>query len=531
MTMTTTCSPDSDRTHWPEFVGSWPRLKGRQAPEFEWKTPGDESEGDRCARLGARVGMRCMPWQWMILRAVLSLQDPNEWGERLWTHRDVVIECPRQNGKTLIVVLRIIFGMLVLGEKIAYTAQEWETAKDVYGRVLDVIERVPSLKKRLKGTPTTTGNRGLIKLGRGEAKFGPRTDKFGRGLTEVDLLIMDEGYDLTAQQEASLTGATRASKNPQIWYVSTAPVASVHPNCRIFSGMRKLGLQRTADLYCVLYEAPEGTELGDVAAYRLVHPSLGVVGDERELETKRRKARTVEQRAIFMADYLGIGEYPPDEDEMGSPFDAVWSDMVNLDPQLAGTRTIAVHRSRNRQVWAIVAAQMTADGRKHIEVGPVRVGRHTEIAEYLVTKVTEWNPGALVIDRRNSANVLEPLLVAAGIEPLMSGTADMAHACTGFLDAALAGHLSHSDQQILNDAVASAAMRELPGGDFAWLEDDNGIAIPLVGASLAHWALLRLAGTQTGPAPTPAYDRYEQRAGSRPAAAHFEHFDVMTANF
>lgn len=525
----TTCSTDSDVTQWPDFVGAWPRLIGRQEPEFESKFAGDESEGDRCARLGARIGMRCMPWQWWILRAVLSLQDPNEWGARLWTHRDVVIECPRQNGKTLIVVLRIIFGMLVLGEKIAYTAQEWETAKDVYNRVVDVIDRVPSLKRRLRAKPTSAGNRGFIQLGNGEAKFGPRTDKFGRGITEIDLLIMDEGYDLTAQQEMSLTGATRAAKNPhgpQVWYVSTAPVASVHPNCRIFSGMRKLGLKKVADLYCVLYEAPAGTQMGEVDAYRLVHPSLGVVGDERELEAKRRKARTADQQAIFKADYLGIGDYPPDDDEIGSPFDPVWSGMVNLEPRLAGVRTLAVVRSRNRQVWSIVAAQMTADGRKHIEVGPVRTGRHTEIAEYLVTKVAEWNPGALVIDRRNSANVLEPLLIEAGIEPLMSGTADMAHACGGLLDDALAGNLSHSDQQILNDAVASAAMRELPGGDFAWLEDDNGIAIPLVGASLAHWALLRLAGTVAGPPPTPAYDRHELRAG-----AGIEHFDVMTANF
>ncbi len=523
--MTTTCSPDSDRTHWPEFVGSWPRLKGRQAPEFEWKTPGDESEGDRCARLGARVGMRCMPWQWMILRAVLSLQDPNEWGERLWTHRDVVIECPRQNGKTLIVVLRIIFGMLVLGEKIAYTAQEWETAKDVYGRVLDVIERVPSLKKRLKGTPTTAGNRGLIKLGRGEAKFGPRTDKFGRGLTEVDLLIMDEGYDLTAQQEASLTGATRASKNPQIWYVSTAPVASVHPNCRIFSGMRKLGLQRTADLYCVLYEAPEGTELGDVAAYRLVHPSLGVVGDERELETKRRKARTVEQRAIFMADYLGIGEYPPDEDEIGSPIPQ-WGEMRNADARLTGARTIAVRQSRDKRRWSIVAAQTTAEGRIHVEVGPLRSGTHTEVAEYLVTKVTEWNPVALVLDRKNGAIVLEPLLITAGIEPVVMGTGDMALSFNGFYSDAMAGLLSHSDQPILNDAVESASLKELPGGDSIWAEDEAGVAIPLVGASMAHWALRKYGAKARKPAARP------RTGAAHPEARSQDHeFDAMTAAF
>ncbi|YCU47981.1 terminase [Mycobacteroides abscessus] len=529
--MTTTCLPVSDPAlrQWPEFIGLWPRLKGSQRPRFESRHPGDESWGDRAARLGSRIGVRCMPWQWLTLRAVLSLQEPNEWGDRVWTHRDVCIECPRQNGKTLIVVLRIIFGMLVLGEKIAYTAQEWETAKDVFGRCVDVIERIPSLKKRLRSEPTSAGNRGLIKLGNGEAKFGPRTAKFGRGLTEVDLLILDEAYDLTAQAEASLTGATRASTKatgPQIWYVSTPPVASVHPNCQILTGMHNLGHKRSPDLYYALYAVPEGTELGNVDAYRLAHPSLGVVGDEHELEAKRRKARTAEQRAIFTADYLGIGDYPPDEDEVGSPIPN-WSDMANAEAKLTGARTIAVRRSWNRQVWSISAAQMAQDGNIHVEVAPLRTGTHSQIAEYLVAKVTAWNPVALVIDRKNTAQVLEPLLIAAGIEPLMIGTSEIAQSCSGFLADADAVRLSHSDQTVLNDEVATASMRELPGGDFVWTEEPNGAGMPLMNVSMAHWAL-RKYGTK---APAKTVAARTGAAREHQSHRHSADFDAMSAAF
>jgi hypothetical protein len=230
----------------------------------------------------------------------------------------------------------------------------------------------------------------------------------------------------------------------------------------------------------------------EVEAWALAQPSYGVATNEREIRSKLQKAKTVEQKAIFDADYLGWGDYPPDESDVGSPIpETVWADMRNPGVELAGARTIAVHRSRNRRVWSIVAAQWSSDGRVHVEVGPSRSGHHTEIAEYLVTKVADWNPSALAIDRRNSAAVLEPLLIEAGIEPSMMGTPDIAHASSGFLDAALAGMLSHSDQEIFNDAVVSATMRELPGGDFAWAEDDGGVAGPLVGASQAHWALLK----------------------------------------
>lgn len=519
---------------WPEFVGSWPRLKGRQFPEFESRFDGDESEGDRCARFGARIGLRCMPWEWLTLRAMLSLQPANEWGERVWTHRDVCVECTRQQGKTLLIVLRILFGMFVLREKrIIYTAQRWSTAYDVFKRVCAVIDRVPSLKRRLADKPSKAGNRGVIRLSNGcEVEFGPRSQDFGRGYTEIDLLIVDEAYDVDPGEEANLTGAQSAAKNPQTIYISTPPVIAKHPKCHTLANLHRMGRRGAPDLYYALYAAPRDIDREDPAAWALAQPSFGVATNEREIRSKLHKAKTVEQRAIFDADYLGWGDYPPDEDEIGSPIpDEVWeAQKVERDPagwpqvRLTGARVLAVHRSRNRKVWAILAAQFTADGRVHIEQAPLTLGSHTEVAEYLVTKVTEWNPAALVIDRRNGAQVLEQLLLDAGIEPVMSNTSDMAAACSGMLDDALGLRLSHSDQALLNDAVVSAQMRELPGGDFAWLEDDAGVAIPLVGASLARWGLVKFGPKRKGMPARPV-------TAAKPGGGRQNDFDAMSAAF
>lgn len=69
----------SDRVQWPEWVGSWPRLKGRQTPEFESKHPGDESaHADRCGKFGFAVGLRPMPWQWRSIQAITSVQPPTD---------------------------------------------------------------------------------------------------------------------------------------------------------------------------------------------------------------------------------------------------------------------------------------------------------------------------------------------------------------------------------------------------------------------------------------------------------------------
>ncbi|MGV8065618.1 hypothetical protein PJP13_29755, partial [Mycobacterium kansasii] len=60
-----------------------------------------------------------------------------------------VLVCTRQQGKTLILVLRILFGLFILGENIAYTAQRGNTSDAVFKRVKAIINSRPSLKNRV----------------------------------------------------------------------------------------------------------------------------------------------------------------------------------------------------------------------------------------------------------------------------------------------------------------------------------------------------------------------------------------------
>lgn len=494
--MTTTCSPDSTTTEWPAFIGKWPRLTGRQAPEFECRHEGDEELGDKCGRFGKRIGLRCMPWQWLVLRGVLSLLAPNEWGERLFTHRFVVIECTRQNGKSLIIVLRILFGMFVLGEKrIIYTAQRWSTAEDVFDRVVAVIDRIPSLKRRLLKPPSKKDNRGVIELvNKAKVEFGPRSQDFGRGYTEIDLVFFDEAYDLDAVTTRNLEGSQRAARNPQTWYVSTSPVATVHPKCHKFSGLCRSGRKHAANLYYALFGAPRTFDRMDPEAWPLANPSYGVVGDDREMQTTLENAKTTADRLIADADYLGWAEYPPDESEIGSPMPG-WKTMA-VDPiatrsELVGPRALVLDRSLDRKVWILCAAQRTTAGRIYLEFGYSAQASNVAIVRQTLSVAGALDPVALVIDKKSDAAVLQPDLVEAGIEPTMTNTPEFAIASGGFLDDALDGRLAHGDQQIFNDAVANAAMRELPSGGFVWdASADKSTFSHLRAASLARWALL-----------------------------------------
>ncbi|WP_373202666.1 terminase [Mycobacterium marinum] len=468
-----------------------------------------------------------MPWQWSTVRGILSLQPPNEYGERIWTHRDVAIECTRQQGKTLIVVLLILFHLFVvpaLGRarpyKIVYTAQRWSTAKDVFTRVVKVIDRVPSLKRRLAKNPSVRDNHGLIELKNGAvAEFAPRSQEFGRGVTELDILFIDEAYDVDPGIENDLTGAQSAAPNPQTIYLSTPPVFLKHPKCHSLADMHRLGHGRAPDLFYQLFAAPRHMSRDDPETWAAAQPSYGVATNEREIRTKRQKAKTVVKRAIFDADYCGWGDYPPPEREEDTEITAeVWQAMdtaVVGAPTLIGNPTIGLHLDSSSGTWRITAAWPTEEGRAHLELGSL-VAATPVVVRAVVDLVTAWDPAAVAIKTRSDAAAIAPELIKAGVEPEMADASRWSQWCGSFLNGARAGKFSHCDQAELNDGVSAAVRRDMPAGGFIWDEAAaGGYAAALVSATLAYGALLEFGSTaEPMPAAPVVVHADRRRAGS-----------------
>lgn len=530
----TTSSTTSERPwpdQWPSWLGDWSRLTGRQRPEVECWHPGDESEGDATARFGIRVGIRPTPWQWMFLRAANSTQPPNDLGIALWTHRIMVLEATRQQGKTLDVVLIVLRRLFKHRRRIVYTAQQWATVEDVFDRIVAVIERTPSLRRRLAAPPSKAGNRGVIMLKPmpGEkhvvkANFGPRTQHFARGFTEIDDLFCDESYDLVPKEVANLTGAQAASPNPQTFYISTPPVITQHPNCHRFSGLvRTVEAGGAPALYGALYRAPRSMARDDPDAYRLAQPSYGIVGDDREMAAHLQGARDAgaADLALFDADWLGWGDYPPPENSRPSQIPAdVWSAQAEAEPELTGPRVVVLTREKN---WAITAAQRTSAGRIRIEVGWTGEGSAAVVVGRIVDVVTAWNPAAVVVERGAAAQVL-PELEAAGIDAVVPTRVEEAQACGGFLSDALDGALSHAGQSGLAQAVDRAYRVELPAGGFIWQVFDAAAHAQLTGATLARWSLLKQAAA-------PRRKTVTARTATKPAKGAAHDIDAMSMAF
>lgn len=529
---------------YPKFIGLWPRLTGRQAPEFWHGFAGDERDGDVAASLADQFGSRCMPWQWWSLRKICSRLPADEDGIRLWTHRDVCIIVPRQNGKTEIALWRILFGLFVLGETIIYSAQRWATAEDVYDRLIDIIKSAPELVAQLAprtGLPrgySKDKDRGEIELANGGTlRVGLRSADMGVGLTKIDLVIFDEAYKLTPAQKTGLTGAQLAAMNPQTIYLSTPPVYTdpKYVHCHVLASMRRLGRDESPDLFFAEWMAPRPAATGEPEAdaralakardhpdaARLGNPSHGVIHRQRDMDSERRAANTPDELALYDADFLGWGIYPPDESnrEPVIPL-AAWQAMEDRAPDLVGERVIAIHRSRDGRRWAIAGGSRTSAGKVHLEVGYLRNVKLPDVALFLVILIELWDPAAIIVDGRGPANVLVARMHDLGFDLIEASTPQMAKACQGFVDAALAAELSHTGQPILEEALKVVEKRVLPMKDFVW--NDAEIGSPQwTAVTLAHWGVQMFA-EETGSAPAPA---------SSTDAGDLDELDLLEAAF
>ena len=499
----------------PPWVGEWPRLDGPQEPRYHAAHPdaaiADDSRSVQAAGFAAQVaGSRFLPWQWSELRG-WTLTRP----DGLWLHREACLVDTRQQGKTEIVVRRILYGIFYLGETCVYSAQLGLTADAVFARVVAIIESRPALLERVISKTGGSQGRGDIRvLARdgsiGHLRCGVRSTNLGRGLDEIDLVVFDEAYDLTEADTAALTGSQIASRNAQTIYTSTAPVASIHRFCLIFAGVRERGFNGHRDPavvdsdlwyseYCA--PAPPKEERERAAArldpenWRLASPSHGVISKDRDIEAIRKAlCINAEGTALWEADYLGWGEWPITitTREPVIPLEEVWLQLVNQMPELTGQRTLAIARSQDLARWYFTCGQRTMSGRVGLELGYAGKCHLGQAARALLSVVEKLDPVAVVIEGHDPGVDIVPAMARLGIEIHKTNLPEFVVASAGFIDAAFAGDLEHGDQPVLREALEAAMMRKLPRGDRV-LDTQEGPVAPLISYVLAHWATLQFA--------------------------------------
>lgn len=441
------------------------------------------------ADLSASLGMPLDEWQEQALEAAMGERTDGRWASKF-----VGVSAPRQNGKSQLIVARALAGALLFGEKmIIISAHETDTAREIWKRLIDVIEANPTLEKRVTGRMDAI-NREFIAFGKGAdrqtIKLKARRSSGSRGFS-ADCLLLDEAQILGKQSWGSIVPTMSAMPNPQMWLFGTPPTEGDDPFA--FSRVRDSSLSKKAR-HCWLEWAADPTDdFDDPETWAKANPAYGVrisyeaCADDRAAMDDEQFAR---ERLGMWSSGVKRGVIPAPswseaEDERSLAVDR-FALGVEVGPDLA---------------WASVAlAGQRADEDWHIELNDDQHTRGAGVVWLVphLKAMLEANPQVrgLVAD---VGGPIAPLLEQKGdrwvfkdapevtVTPLK--VAELGSACSLVLDGIVTGWLHHIGQPQLSAAALAAGKRALGDtGKWVWSRKAATSDItPIQAATYALW--------------------------------------------
>lgn len=164
-------------------------------------------------------GIDLFPWQrWLLVHMLelagdltVSTLASRDSMDPLFRFRKVVVLVARQNGKSTVSQVLALFFLYILGvDLVLGTAQDLDTAEEVWDGCNDIIDETPELSE-LTDRPIRVNGKKTIRLKSGERyKVKAANRKAGRGLSG-DLVMLDELREHTSWDAwAAITKTTQA---------------------------------------------------------------------------------------------------------------------------------------------------------------------------------------------------------------------------------------------------------------------------------------------------------------------------------
>lgn len=427
---TRTLSPTSDyNARFREIIDAeFPTLEGRQEPErLVCHRDGNRDHGEKAIKLAKSFGIKLMPWQEEQVLLALSVDADGH-----WLHPDVVLICPRQNGKSLILEVIVLYRLFKMGHQIVFSAHQWRTAKSIRNRIWKRIKSRPWAARRLVRNTASAGEAEMETADGGKVQFSTRSNDMGRGFDEIDLLIIDEAYNLDSGEMDAVAPTQLAAEDPQTYYTSSAVNEFKHPKGEELSKVRDRALSGDSEgLLFSEFAAPEGMDPEDPVTWMMANPSYGVVATEKKIRSLKSKLTGVG----FEVEMLGWGRWfavGSDENDTPTLIDVEqWSKLHEKEPRFYSDHALAF----KSQALCALGADFTPDGTKVGLAAAITIGDKfylslSPITEFVRAEFVKSVSRTMEISEKNSlfptgvaldptgpgSTVLAPLQ-AAGVYP------------------------------------------------------------------------------------------------------------------
>lgn len=394
-----------------------------------------------------------------------------------------VFSIPRQVGKTYLIGC-IIFALCLMkpGLRVIWTAQVKDTALETFTKFLELASS-SRVKPHIARTPQGKGDESIIFNNGSSIEFGARESGFGRGRTDVDVIVFDEGQHLSNNALENLGAAQNVAVNPLCFVMGTPP--RPQDKGEWFTLLRQEALDGESDgtLY-IEFSADRNADPMDRDQWRKANPSFPHRTSERAMLRLRKKLKNPDS---WNREALGIWD---EVTKQFSPFNGpLWRDAVDVGPS-GSVRPdgFAVDMSHGREI-SIGACWLEADS-AHVE----EVWAGTDEPAAVEWLVDAWKRAgrrtAVFIDGQSPAASMIPALKSAGVKVLTGNSSDMSRAC-GLVKSDLeANRLTHADQESVNAAREGSRKRAIgTAGGWGLDRSDSTVNIaPMVAIVLARLA-------------------------------------------
>src|SRR5690606_3065893 len=257
-------------------------LLGGQAPPRIRHAPNVRANAwEDVSDLAASFGLRLDEWQEEVLRAAMG-----ERADGRWAARQVGVSTPRQNGKTMLIVARALAGLLLFDEQIIIvSAHRQDTAREVFFRLVQIIEDNPALENRVDFIARSE-LREIIRIKTGQkVRSKARSSGSGRGFS-CDCLLLDEAQILNAAAWSAILPTMSARPNPQVWLLGTPPTP--HDDGEVFTRLRHAGVEgKDSRLAWIEWSAEPTDDFDDPETWAKANPAYGVRIDYEAIAAER----------------------------------------------------------------------------------------------------------------------------------------------------------------------------------------------------------------------------------------------------
>jgi len=382
-------------------------------------------------------------------------------GNWKWVNTDCGLLVPRQNGKSELIIARIIGGMVFLGEALIYTAHSDNTVGEIKRRVQRFFydadtEIRDMLTEEFDKEPKSLD---YVELrNRGRCVFRTRTRTNGLGTTNDALLLDEDQEETDAQQEALLpTIASGKNQNHQTIRAGTPP--SGGGNGTVFLRMRKRVLEGKApDICWQEWSVEHITDPEDEEAWYATNPSLGYFLMKTAVKSEAQKMAVDSFNKMRLGWIAGVESMRAISDDMWTPL-AVQRVQLPDNPNIV----YAVKFAPDGSAVSLAVGVIMPDTKVHIELverKPMSAGTNW-LAMWLLER---WRkPNKIIIDGAAGTQLLVEELVRSNPKLkkkiLTPNAREAGAAYADFYYGLEHQLLTHFDQPALNVSIRTVKKR------------------------------------------------------------------------